>query len=103
MIRNLLVPVVALLALAIPAAALAAEPTKVLIITGDHGHDWKATTPYLKNLLEKAGLNVTVTETPAKDLTADNLAKFDVLLLNYKDTKNATPDTTWTDENKKAF
>jgi type 1 glutamine amidotransferase len=90
-------------AVAAAAAAVAAEPAKVLIITGDHGHAWKETTPYLKNLLENAGMNVSVTETPAKDLTADNLAKYDVLLLNYKDTKNATADTTWSEENKKAF
>ena len=88
---------------ATPAAAQDAKAPKVLIITGDHGHDWKATTPYLKNLLDNAGMDVTVTETPAKDLTAENLAKFDVLLLNYKDTKNATPDSTWSDANKKAF
>jgi len=58
------------------------EAFKVLIITGDHGHAWKETTPYLKELLAKAGMDVTVTETPSKDLTADNLAKFDVLVLN---------------------
>jgi type 1 glutamine amidotransferase len=92
----------ALTAAAAPAAHGADAP-KVLIITGDHGHKWKETTPYLKTLLEKAGMNVTVTETPAKDLTADNLAKFDVLLLNYKDTKNGTVDTNWSADNKKAF
>ena len=106
MIRSLIAACVAIvLGLAVPAATAqdAKSSSKVLIITGDHGHNWKETTPYLKNLLTQAGLDVTVTETPAKDLTSDNLAKFDVLLLNYKDTKNATPDTTWTDENKKAF
>ena len=81
----------------------AAEPTKVLIITGDHGHAWKETTPFLKEVLSKAGLSVDVTETPAKDLTAENLAKYDVLLLNYKDTKNGKPETRWSDDNKKAF
>jgi type 1 glutamine amidotransferase len=79
------------------------KAVKVLIITGDHGHNWKETTPYLKDLLTKAGMNVDVTETPAKDLTADNLAKYDVLLLNYKDTKNGGPDTKWSEDNQKAF
>jgi type 1 glutamine amidotransferase len=78
-------------------------PIKVLIITGDHGHKWQETTPVLKALLTKAGMQVDVTETPAKDLTAANLAKYDTLLLNYKDTKNGGPDTRWSDENKKAF
>jgi type 1 glutamine amidotransferase len=91
------------LALACPLTSLAAEPIKVLIITGDHGHDWKSTTPFLKDLLTSAGMSCDATETPAKDLTADNLAKYDVLLLNYKDTKKGGPDTKWSDENKKAF
>jgi type 1 glutamine amidotransferase len=77
---------------------------KVLIITGDHAfHDWKATTPFIKDFLSKAGMKVDVTETPKKDLTAANLAKYDVLLLNYKDSAKGGPDTRWSDENKKAF
>jgi type 1 glutamine amidotransferase len=101
MTRIALVAVALLMSLA--AAARAAEPAKVLIITGDHGHKWKETTPFLKQTLAAAGMSVDVTETPARDLTPDNLAKYDVLLLNYKDTKNATPDTTWSDANKQAF
>lgn len=83
-----------------------AAPVKVLIITGDHGHDWKATTPHLKELLTKAGHTVDVTEAPSKDLTADNLAKYDVLLLNYRDTAKGAKDnpaSVWSDDNKKAF
>src|SRR6516162_460559 len=76
---------------------------KVLIITGDHGHAWKETTPFIKEFLTKAGMKVDVTETPSKDLTDDNLAKYDVLLLNYKDTQNGKPESRWLEENKKAF
>jgi type 1 glutamine amidotransferase len=92
-------------ALALTPASLAGEkaPIKVLIITGDHGHQWKETTPFLKDFLTKAGMKVDVTETPAKDLIAENLAAYDVLLLNYKDTKKGGPDTRWSDENKQAF
>jgi uncharacterized protein len=92
----------ALLLLTLPLTA--ADPAiKVLIITGDHGHAWKETTPFLKDLLSKAGMSVDVTETPTKDLTAANLAKYDVLLLNYKDTRTGGPDTRWSDANKAAF
>ena len=95
--------VVALLAFA-TSAARAADAPKVLIITGNHGyHDWKATTPFLKGLLTKAGLSVDVTETPASDLTAENLAKYDALLLNYRDKPDGPENTRWTDANKKAF
>jgi type 1 glutamine amidotransferase len=92
-----------LLLLALPLGAADSKPIKVLIITGDHGHAWKETTPFLKDLLTRAGLSVDVTETPSKDLTSANLEKYDVLLLNYKDTKSGTPESKWSDDNKKAF
>ena len=44
-----------------------------------------------------------MTTTPSKDLTDDNLAKYDVLLLNYKDTARGEPETRWSDANKEAF
>lgn len=88
------------------APADAPATVKVLIITGDHGHDWKATTPYLKEVLTKAGHKVDVTESPSKDLTAANLAKYDVLLLNYRNTPKGAkerPASVWSEDNKKAF
>jgi type 1 glutamine amidotransferase len=79
------------------------RPVKLLVITGDHGHDWKATTQTLRDFLAAQGkIAIDVTESPAKDLTDENLAKYDVLLLNYKETK-PTPETKWTDENKAAL
>jgi type 1 glutamine amidotransferase len=42
----------AVLATALPAAA--ADPIKVLIIDGQNNHNWKATTPILKQVLEQA-------------------------------------------------
>src|SRR5688572_20361492 len=88
---------------AIPALSDTKDPVRVLIVTGDHGHAWKEKTPFIKEFLTKAGMTVDVTETPAKDLTAANLAKYDVFLLNYKDTKNGGPDTKWSADNQKAF
>ena len=80
-------------------------PVKLLIITGRP----RATTgrrprKSLKDILSKGGkIAVDVTTTPAKDLTDENLAKYDVLLLNYKDTPNGPPETNWSDANKEAF
>lgn len=103
MLRRTFVSIaIALPFLAAPLRA-ADAPIKVLIITGDHGHQWKETTPFLKDLLSKAGMAVDVTETPSKDLTAANLGKYDVLLLNYKDTPRGAPDSRWSDANKSAF
>jgi type 1 glutamine amidotransferase len=93
-------------ALAAGTTAPAAEPIKALIITGDNipSHDWKGTTQLLQDFLGSSGrIKVDVTTTPARDLTDDNLAKYDVLLLNYKETKEGAEDTRWSDANKEAF
>ena len=81
-------------------------PVKLLVITGDNvgAHDWKATTKVLQDALSAQGkINVEVTTTPADDLTDANLAKYDVLLLNYRDTDGGGPKTKWSDANKAAF
>jgi type 1 glutamine amidotransferase len=94
------------LALATGTTSPAAEPIKALIITGDNvaAHDWKGTTQVLQDILGSSGrFKVDVTTTPAKDLTDANLAKYDVLVLNYKETKEGAEDTRWSDENKAAF
>jgi len=100
----------ALLVLSSAAPSQDAKPpvsvVKELIITGDHGHDWKATTAYFKQFLPKDRISVDVTETPGKDLTPDNLKKYDVLLLNYRDTPKGTkesPDSVWSNDNMQAF
>jgi type 1 glutamine amidotransferase len=88
-------------------AADEGKPIRLLIITGDQvgAHNWQETTKAFQEFLPAKShgrIRVDVTTTPAKDLTDENLAKYDVLLLNYKDTK-PTDDTRWTDANKEAF
>ena len=53
----------------VAAPVLAVEqPVKVLIISGQNNHDWKATTPYMKSILDKAGqFQTAVHDTPEKD------------------------------------
>src|SRR5205823_6425606 len=98
--RHFLLAAAGLLTVTLSARA-AEKPIKVLIVTGDHGHKWQETTPFLKDLLAKAGMQVDVTETASADLTPENLAKYDVFLLNYKDTKAGKPESRWSDANKK--
>ena len=92
-------------AIAAASAGCQTAPTvKCLMITGDHGHDWKATTPVIKDFLSQTGrISVDVTETPAKDLTPENLAGYDTLLLNYQDRGKGGPDSVWSADNMKAF
>jgi sialate O-acetylesterase len=80
------------------------EPIKLLIITGDHGHAWKDTTKILEQFLGATGrIKTEVTTTPSLHLTDENLSRYDVLLLNYKDTPDGAPETRWSDSNKEAF
>jgi sialate O-acetylesterase len=89
-----------------PPRAGTAEPVKALIITGDNvpAHAWKDTTKALEDILQEGGrIKVDVTSTPSKDLTDENLAKYDVLVLNYRDTPGGAPESRWSDTNKDAF
>jgi len=75
-------------------------PLKALIVDGQNNHDWQATTPVLKSLLEETGLfTVEVATSPAKKQPMDsfkpNFSKYDVIVSNYtgddwpKETQNA--------------
>jgi type 1 glutamine amidotransferase len=106
--RPALATLSAVLALGLSAASAAdeAKPIKALIITGDNvpSHDWPGTTESLRKTLSAHGLaEVEVTSTPSKDLTDENLSKYDVLVLNYANTKNGSPESKWSDANKQAF
>jgi len=107
--RNLLFfAALALSATAMTSAVIGAPlaPIKVLIITGDNvgAHDWKATTQAMTDILSAQGrATVETTTTPSKDLTDENLAKYDVLLLNYANTAQGSAETQWSEANKAAF
>jgi type 1 glutamine amidotransferase len=82
------------LALVALAALVSAAPAQdrigLLIITGSHRHDWVNTTPVMVRFLEAAGrFKVAVTEDPRKDLTPENLARYGVFLLHYRETTEA--------------
>jgi type 1 glutamine amidotransferase len=81
--------VLAVAMMAMPAAG--ADKIKVLIIDGQNNHNWKATTPVLKEMLEKTGrFEVEVATTPAKGVAKEQWEKFapqfnkyQVILSNY--------------------
>lgn len=87
--------------------ATAAEPVKALIITGDNvgAHDWKGTTAALQEILAtpEGRFAVDVAAAPARDLTPEKLAGYDVLILNYRETPQGADETKWSDANKKAL
>ncbi len=56
---------------------------RVLIFSGRNNHDWRTTTPFLRDSLLAAGrFDVRVTEEPA-GITARTLAPYDVVVLDY--------------------
>jgi len=74
---------------------------KALIVDGQNNHNWKATTPVLKELLEETGIfKVEVATTPARGQPMDSFKpsfkNYDVVVMNY------TGDE-WPEDTKKAF
>lgn len=82
--------------------AVAADPPySALIVDGQNGHDWKGTTPVLKQLLEETGLfKVDVATSPPKgeDMSGfkPNFAAYNVVVSNYQ-------GDDWPEETQKAF
>ena len=94
-----------LLTLVAAFTALAVEPPlKVLIIDGQNNHDWKATTPCMKGILDTSGrFQTTVSNTPDKDAPQTQwdtwrpkFQEYDCVLLNYN-------GQMWPEEVKKDF
>jgi len=78
-------------------------PAKIaaLIVTGQNGHDWKATTPVLRNMLEATGrFEVRVTE-EFRGAGLETLAPYDVVILNYYDRRR--PELRWGEKTEAAF
>ncbi|MEM6884321.1 MAG: DUF6807 family protein [Verrucomicrobiota bacterium] len=74
---------------------------KVLIVTGANNHNWKATTPEKRALLEAVGFEVDV-EVQPETLTAEKLAEYDVLLSNWNAFGKNKP-APWPEEVKRAY
>jgi type 1 glutamine amidotransferase len=81
----------------------ASGPSKiqVLIITGQNGHDWRATTPVLRKILEDTGrFEVRVTE-EFRGAGPETLAPYDLVVLNYFERRK--PELRWGERSDKAF
>ena len=77
-------------------SAMAKDPLAALIIDGQNNHDWKATTPVLKRLLEESGyFKVDVLTSPPKngDFSSfkPEFSKYKMVVSNYNGESWATP------------
>ena len=83
-------------------ACCSGAPIKTLIIDGQNNHDWKATTPVLKTILEETALfSVDVATTPpakSPDLAQfkPDFAKYQLVVMNYN-------GEMWSAETRQAF
>lgn len=74
---------------------------KALIITGQNNHNWKASSPILKELLDQTGLFSTdIATSPAKDGDMNSfnpeISKYDLVVLDYN-------GDSWNDKTNAAF
>lgn len=65
-----------------PPVAQAGKP-KVVILTGANNHDWKTTTPVLKEILKASGRFTVDVVTEPEKLTKERLAGYEILLSNW--------------------
>ena len=102
----------AALMLMLATASQAADPVRVMIITGANNHDWKSTTPELKKHFD-ANPRFTVVEvlemgTDNFNLSKEQLAKVDVIVSNWTSYSDQLPkvgmeDYRWPEATWQAF
>jgi hypothetical protein len=74
-----------------PLSAQTPPKIKVLILTGVGGHNWRATTPVLREILERTGKFDVYVNEEVRGNSLETFSPYDVLLLNYSDWKNVGP------------
>jgi type 1 glutamine amidotransferase len=83
--------------------AAGTEPIRVLILSGQNNHEWKATTPKLKEILEKEGrFKVDISESPGL-LTARSLEPYDAVLSNWNSFGRGPEGEAWPEETRRAY
>src|SRR5438128_1186215 len=76
----------------------------VLIVDGQNNHDWRKTTPVLKDALEKCGkFTVEVSTTPGEKGTAEDWTKWRPQFSKYKAVVSNYNGQPWPKEVKTAF
>jgi len=102
MIRKILITLLMTLFVAPLLPGQAPPKIKVLILTGISNHNWRATTPALREILERTGrFDVRVNE-EGRGNGPETFLPYDVLLLNYNDYKQ-TAGPWWDDRARQAL
>jgi uncharacterized protein len=100
--RTQLLPVLAAALVALACRTDAAEPIRVLILTGQNNHNWRETTAKLQAILTASGrFTVDVTEHP-EQCDAAMFARYDALLSNWN-TWGKAGVTNWPAATREAY
>jgi type 1 glutamine amidotransferase len=89
----------------VPWSPRAATPIRVMLLDGANNHDWKATSPVIRKILDEAAIFTTTTVTVDNaELNAfkPDWSQYDVVVLNYN-TGIAGDAPEWLPETKRAF
>jgi type 1 glutamine amidotransferase len=84
----------------------AAEKRRVLLLSGQNNHNWRETTPRIREILEESGRFIVDVTTPPEGLTAEALEAYDVIISNWNTFTaryQAPREDGWSDEAKKAY
>src|SRR5438552_2461542 len=83
----------------------AAAPIRVLLVDGANNHDWKATSPVIRKILEETGL-FTITTVSAGNAELNTFkpdwTRYNVVVLNYN-TGIAGDAPEWPPDTKRSF
>ena len=83
--------------------ASAAERLRALVLSGQNNHNWSKTTPVIEEILEQSRrFQVDVTERP-DELTAEKLAKYDVIVTNWNNWGPKATFKTWPEPTRAAY
>jgi len=81
----------------------AAEPIRIVILSGANVHDWKATTPFIEKMYNESGrFKVVGVVDDVTKVTAATFANCDVIVSNWT-CHNVMTGGPWTPEGKQAF
>ncbi len=83
----------------------AASPIRVLILTGRNNHNWKETTPTLREILVDAGNFAVDTTVPPAGLTRENLQNYDVIVSDWNSWGRGSQEAeaAWSEDARRAY
>lgn len=80
-----------------------AAPVRILMLSGANNHDWRATTPALKRILEDGGQFVVDVETNVPAMKPEVFKNYDAVLSNFNTFGQKNPGAVWNAAMRAAF